>query len=102
MYQLAQLMNMTSTDHDLIFTLYTLADEGAEDARGSSDGHRLGRQSGALPSGIHVELWQEMVHVWDIDAAVLFHPGSGQALQAFVWERKRAIGSCTMHSTRRM
>ena len=30
--------------------------------------------------------------MWGIEAAVLFQPGSGQALLAFVLERKRAVG----------
>ena len=30
--------------------------------------------------------------MWEIDAAVLFQPGSGQALLAFVLERKHAVG----------
>ena len=36
-----------------------------------------------------------MTQVWGIDAAVLFHPGSGQAWLAFVLERKRAVGVLT-------
>ena len=40
----------------------------------------------------HVNLGQEMIHARGIEAAVLPHPGSGQALLAFVWERKRAVG----------
>ena len=33
-----------------------------------------------------------MIHAFGIDAGVLFHPGSSQALLAFVLERKRAVG----------
>ena len=39
-----------------------------------------------------MKLWQEMIHVGGIEAAVLFQPGSGQALLAFVLERNRAVG----------
>eukprot|EP00974_Lingulodinium_polyedra_P106956 10354162-Lingulodinium_polyedra.AAC.1 len=39
-----------------------------------------------------MKLWLEMMHVWGIEAAVLFHPGSGRGLLAFVLERKRAVG----------
>ena len=35
---------------------------------------------------------QELIHVFELEAAVLFNPGSGQALLAFVLERKRAVG----------
>ena len=34
---------------------------------------------------------QEMIHVFGIEAAVLFWVGSGQALLAYVLERKRAV-----------
>ena len=45
-----------------------------------------------FPREFHAKLWQEMIHVWEIDAAVLFQPGSGQSLLAFVLERKHAVG----------
>ena len=45
-----------------------------------------------FPREFHAELWQEMIHVWEIDVAVLFQPGSGQSLLAFVLERKHAVG----------
>jgi hypothetical protein len=45
--------------------------------------------------------WRK-VYVWGIDAAVLFHPSNGQALLAFVLERKRAVGVLKIQSTKSM
>ena len=44
-----------------------------------------------FPRETHVKLWQEMIHVFGIEAAVLFWVGSGQGLLAYVLERKRAV-----------
>ena len=55
-----------------------------------------------FPGAFHVNLWQEMIYVWGIDAAVRLHPGSGQALLAFVLERKCAVGVLHMQSARTM
>ena len=49
-----------------------------------------------------VKLWQEMIHARGIEAAALIHPSSGQALLAFVLERKRAVGVLNMQSTKSM
>ena len=62
----------------------------------------LGDRVVPFPREFHVKRWQEMIYVWGIVAAVLFHPGSGQALLAFVLERKRAVGVLKMRSTRIM
>ena len=45
-----------------------------------------------FPREFHVKFVQELIHVFELEAAVLFNPGSGQALLAFVLERKRAVG----------
>ena len=52
----------------------------------------LGDKVVPFPREFNVKLWQEMIHVWGIGAAVLFMPGSGQSLLAFVLERKHAVG----------
>ena len=44
-----------------------------------------------FPRETHVKFMQEMIHVFGIEAAVLFWVGSGQSLLAFVLERKRAV-----------
>ena len=44
-----------------------------------------------FPRETHVKFMQEMIHVFGIEAAVLFWVGSGQALLAYVLERKRAV-----------
>ena len=92
MYQLAQMPRITTAEHEAIFALDTAVDEGAEDGAGAAMVTDLGEKVVPFPREFHVKLWQEMIHVWGIEAAVLFHPGSGQALLAFVLERKRAVG----------
>ncbi len=54
MYQLAHMTKIASTAHDSIFACGTLVDEGAEDGAGAAM-VTLGKQSGALPSGILCE-----------------------------------------------
>ena len=92
MYQLAQMPKLTMAEHDQIFALDTAIDEGAEDGAGAALVNDLGDKVVPFPREFHVKLWQEMIHVWGIESAVLFMVGSGQALLAFVLERKRAVG----------
>ena len=79
-------------EHDQIFTLDTAVDVGGEDGAGAAMVQDLGDKVVAFPREFHVKLWQEMIHAFGIEAAVLFWVGSGQALLAFVLERKRAVG----------
>ena len=51
----------------------------------------LGDKVIPFPRETHVKFMQEMIHVFGIEAAVLFWVGSGQSLLAFVLERKRAV-----------
>ena len=92
MYQLAQMPKITNAEHEAIFALDTAIDDGAEDGAGAAMVTDLGEKVVPFPREFHVKLWQEMIHVWGIEAAVLFQAGSGQALLAFVLERKRAVG----------
>jgi hypothetical protein len=102
MYQLAQIMQITSAEHDSIFALDTPEDEGAEDGAGATMVTDLADRVVPFPRECHVKLWQEIIHVWRIDAAMLLHPGSGQALLAFVLERKFAVGVLKIQSTMSM
>ena len=91
MHQLLQMTKITTAEHDAIFALDTAMDDGAEDGAGAAMVHDLGDKVVPFPREFHVKLWQEMIHVWGIEAAVLFQAGSGQALLAFIIERKRAV-----------
>ena len=51
MYQLAQITKNTSAEHDYIFAIDTLEDEGAEFGAGAAIVADFGRQSGALSLG---------------------------------------------------
>jgi hypothetical protein len=52
----------------------------------------LGEKVVPFPREFQVKLWQEMIHVWDVDVRVMFQVGAGQCLLAYVLERKRAVG----------
>jgi len=92
MYQLSQQSKLTMAEHDCIFAEDHPVDSGDEDGAGASQLQDLGEKVVPFPREWHVKLWQEMIHVWGIDVAVMFHPGGGQSLLAFVLERKRAVG----------
>ena len=79
-------------EHEEIFATDVAIDDGAEDGAGAAMVQDLGDKVAPFPRELHVKLWQEMIHVWGIEAAVLFWVGSGQALLASVWERKRVVG----------
>ena len=101
MYQLAQMTQITNIEHDVIFALDAPVNEGAEDGAGAAIVTDLGGRVAPFPREIYVKPRQEMIYVRGTDAAVLFHPGSGQALLAGVLERKRPVGVLTMQSTMR-
>ena len=91
MYQPAQMPRVNIAEHDQIFATETTVDEGADDGAGSTMVQDLGDNVVPFPREFHVKLWQDMIHVFGIEAAVLFWVGSGQSLLAFVLERKRAV-----------
>ena len=95
MYQPTQTPRLTPAEHDTIFTgddvVIEDGDIGGEGA-GAAMVSDLGDKVLPFPREFHVKFWQEMIHVWEIDVGVLFQPGSGQGLLAFVLERKRAVG----------
>ena len=86
---------LTPAEHDTSFTgddvVIEDGDIGGEGA-GAAMVSDLGDKVLPFPREFHVKLWQETIHVWEIDVGVLFQPGSGQGLLAFVLERKRAVG----------
>ena len=92
MHQLSQMARITPAEHEAIFSLDTPMDEGGDDGAGAAMVNDLGDKVVPFPREFHVKLWQEMIHVWGIEAAVLFTVGGGQALLAFILERKRAVG----------
>ena len=91
MYQPSQMPKVTPAEHEKMFALDTAIDDGADDGAGAAMIQDLGDNVVPYPREIHVKLWHEMIHVWGIEAAVLFWPGSGQSLLAFILERKRAV-----------
>ena len=52
MYQLAHMTKITSTEHDSIFALDALVDEGAEDGAGAAMVTDLGDSVAPFPRGI--------------------------------------------------
>jgi hypothetical protein len=92
MYQLSQMPKVTMNEHDAIFADDTAVDEGGEDGAGAAMMQDLGEKVVPFPREFQVKLWQEMIHVWDVDVGVMFQVGSGQCLLAYVLERKRAVG----------
>ena len=93
MYQPAQMPRLTQAEHDTIFAGDDVVIDDAEvDGAGTAIISDLGDKVLPFPREFHVKLWQEMIHVWEVEVGVLFQPGSGQSLLAFVLERKRAVG----------
>ena len=91
MYQPSQMPKVNTDEHEKIFMHDTAVDEGAEDGTGAAMLQDLGDGLIPFPREIHVKFMREMIHVFGIEAAVLFWVGSGQTLLAFVLERKRAV-----------
>ena len=91
--QVSQMAKTTQAEHDQIFKDDDVAeDEGGADGSGEAILTELGDKLVPFPHEYPTKLWQEFIHVWDSDVGVLFQPGSGLALLAFVIERKRAVG----------
>ena len=91
MFQPSQMPKATMDEHERMFTHDTAVDDGAEDGAGAAMIQELGDNVIPFPRETHVKFMQEMIHVFGIEAAVLFWVGSGQALLAYVLERKRAV-----------
>ena len=91
MYQPSQMPRVSMDEHEKIFIADTAVDDGTEDGAGTAMIQELGEDVIPFPRETHVKLMQEMIHVFGIEAAVLFWVGSGQSLLAFVLERKRAV-----------
>ena len=43
------------------------------------------------PRELHDKCTREMIYVWEIDAGVIFNPGSGKSLLALILENRRAV-----------
>ena len=91
MYQPSQMPRVSMDEHEKMFVADTAVDDGAEDGAGTAMIQDLGDNVIPFPRETHVKFMQEMIHVFGIEAAVLFWVGSGQSLLAFVLERKRAV-----------
>ena len=91
MYQPTQMPRVSMDEHAKMFIADTAIDDGAEDGAGTAMIQDLGDNVIPFPRETHVKFMQEVIHVFGIEAAVLFWVGSGQSLLAFVLERKRAV-----------
>ena len=91
MYQPSQMPRVSMDEHEKIFVADAAVDDGAQDGAGTVLIQDLGDNVIPFPRETHVKFMQEMIHVFGIEAAVLFWVGSGQSLLAFVLERKRAV-----------
>ena len=47
--------------------------------------------SSNFPRELHDKFTREMIYVWEIDVGVIFNPGSGKSLLAFILENRRAV-----------
>ena len=94
MYQPAQMPRLSMAEHEKIFANDEVLDDDnlVADGTGAALVKELGDEVLPFPREFHVKFVQELIHVFELEAAVLFNPGSGQALLAFVLERKRAVG----------
>ena len=44
-----------------------------------------------FPREFHERLTREMTYVWELDVGIIFDPGSGTSLLAFILENRRAV-----------
>ena len=89
---IAQMMKVTQAIHDEIFMDDQAQDSGAEDGSLSAAVADLGDKLIPFPREMSDKLTREMIHVWEVDTGVIFNPGSGCSLLAFILENKRAVG----------
>ena len=86
--------NMPKTSanvHDEIFASDMAQDSGAEDGSGTAIVQDLGDSLVPFPRDVHERLTREMIHVWELDVGIIFNPGSGKSLLAFILENRRAV-----------
>ena len=77
--------------HDIRFANDVAQDSGAEDGSGTVVVPDLGDNSIRFPRALHDKFTREMIYVWEIDVGVIFNPGSGKSLLAFILENRRAV-----------
>ena len=53
--------------------------------------HRMGDNLSPFPREFHERLTREMIYVWELDVGIIFNPGSGKSLLAFILENRRAV-----------
>ena len=86
--------NMPKTSaqvHDEIFANDVAQDSGAEDGSGTAIVQDLGDNLIPFPREFHERLTREMIYVWELDVGIIFNPGSGKSLLAFILENRRAV-----------
>ena len=66
-------------------------DSGAEDGSGSAVVQDLGDNLSPFPREFHERLTRDMIYVWEVDVGIIFNPGSGKSLLAFILENRRAV-----------
>ena len=87
----ANMPKVSAKIHDDIFDQDVAQDSGAEDGSGAAVAEDLGDNLIPFPRELSDKLAREMIHVWEIDVGVIFNPGSGKALLAFILENRRAV-----------
>ena len=92
MIPIASMPKVTTKVHDDIFQMDSAVDSGEDDGAGSAAVHDLGDDAIPFPREYSEKLAREMIFVWGIDVGVIFTPGTGKSLLAFIMENKRAVG----------
>ncbi len=88
----ASMAKVTQAVHAEIFADDEPQDSGAEDGAGSVVVAYLGEKVIPFPREMSDKLTREMIHIWSVEVGVIFNPGAGLALLAFILENKRAVG----------
>ena len=94
MHQVSQMPKTTQEVHDNMFADDAARDAWADDGYGDALIEDVGDFVVPFPREFRSGLTRKMIHVWDVQTGVIFMPGSGQSLLAFILERKRAVGIC--------
>ena len=87
---IANMAKVTQAVHDEIFIEDHAQDSGAEDGSGTAVVQDLGDKMIPFPREMSDKLTRELIFVWELDTGVIFNPGSGFSLLAFILENKRA------------
>ena len=88
---IANMAKTTQQVHDDIFVDEPADDSGGEDGTGTAVVQDLGDSVIPFPREASEKLTQEMIHVFEIDVGIIFNPGSGKSLMAFIMESRRAV-----------